>query len=400
MKTNLVNGQNGVATSALKNAVVKAVKMIDKAEYAKVGYVKIDEGLRLSFDGTRFIKDSKDNFIFNGKIEKKGSNGRYNNLVEIHVKNINNEEGLCLNDMVNGVLDAILVKIDNWIIDYYKSESSSKWEDGLNMYQNLRNEFFGSRLVVDNTEDLNAPDGFIGLENASEVCDNNMMACVDKYGQEFVDRVLNEYADTVYNAVSDIDLDDTIKYCVKGALNFMEYDPEKKRLVGLSVVPDLDWDDEDEFCNYFENAYYFDWDSCQEFYQEYCNNIWHFADEYDDRMEDALRDFDEESVFDKMFYKINYDGEYIGVYIDMDDFVDYIKKNMVFNDSNAQLFKDKDLGLKLYYLLDPDNKDIELFYNDLISMLPMVTDVKLYDDGLYFWYDDITIRKFFDKHNL
>lgn len=407
MKTMNVNGQNGVATSALKNAVVKAVNMINKAENAKRNYVKIGEDMRLSFDGVRFIRNNKDNFIFNGKIAKKCSNGRYNlYMVEIHYKNLDND-GLCLNDMVNGVLDAILVEIDNWIINYYKSKSSSKWVAGLEMYQNFRNEFFGSILVVDNTDNLNSPDaseesyGFIGLEDASEVCDNNMMACVDKYGQEFVDAVIKECADGVEKAVSNYDLDDTINYCVKEALGDMEYDPDEKRLVGCSLVPDLcDWDDEDEFCEYFEDTYGFDWDSCKEFYEEYCNEIWHFADEYDDRMEDALKDFDKESVFDKMPYKINYDGEYLGVYIDMDDFADYIKKNMVFNDSNAQLFKKEDLGLKLYYLLDPDNKDIEQFYNDLISMLPMVTDVKLYDDGLYFWYDDMTIRKFFEKHKV
>ena len=411
-----VNGQNGVATSALKNAVIKAVKMIGKAEYTKVGYVKINEGLRLSFDGTRFIREGKDNFIFNGKIEKKCENGRYDQvMVEIHYKNLDNEKGLYLDSMVNAVLDAVLNNIDNWIIAYYKSESSSKWVDGLEMYQNMRNEFFGSRLVVDNmdntseivvSEDLNSPDaldndedyGFIGLEDASEVCDNHMMACVDKYGQEFIDRVLNEYADVVYNAVSDYDLNDTIKYCVKGALDYMEYDPKKKRLVGCSVVPDLEsWVDEEEFCNYFEDAYGFDEDSCMEFYEEYCDDIWHFADEYDNRMEDALRDFDEESVFDKMFYKVYYDNEdgYINVYIDMDDFVDYIKKNMVFNDSKAQLFKKKDLGMRLYYVLDPDNEDIEQFYKDLKDMLPMVTDVKLYDDGLYVYH--MTYSEYFKE---
>ena len=515
MNTMNVNGQNGVATSALKNAVVKAVKMINKAEIGKRGYVMIDEGLRLSFDGARFFKGPKDNFIFNGKIEQKCSNGRYDQvLVEIHYKNLDNEEGLCLNDMINGVLDSILADIDNWIINYYKSESSSKWADGLEMYQNLRNEFFGSILVVDNTEDLNSPDALdndiesimeffgddykalndieneffgyhfdidddlrdnllfkrngtfidmyynnmviinnsvyirltdiknirdfenalfklistlindndendgpdalIGFENASEECDGNMMACVDKYGQVFIDSVLDKYADVVCNTVSEYDLDDTIKYCVRGALDYMEYDPEKKRLVGCSLVPDLcDWDDEDEFCEYFGDTYGFDWDSCKEFYEEYCNDIWHFADEYDGRMEDALRDFEKESVFDKMPYKINYDGEYIGVYIDMDDFVDYIKKNMIFNDSKAQLFKKEDLGLRLYYVLDPDNVDIDkhfkvlkyswLFYRDLENMLPMVTDVKLYDDGLYFWYKDITdmtIREFFEKHKV
>ena len=403
MNTMNVNGQNGVATSALKNAVVKAVKMINKAEIGKKTYVMIDEGFRLSFDGIRFIRGAKDNFIFNGKIEKKGSNGRYDNVfVEIHYKNLDNEEGLCLNDMINGVLDDILNDIDNWIIDYYKSESSSKWADGLEMYQNFRNKFFGSILVVDNTKDLNSPDALIGFENASEECDGNMMACVDKYGQEFIDGVIKEYSDVVYNAVSDYDLDDTINYCVKGALDYMEYDPEKKRLVGCSDVPDLgNWDDEEEFCNYFEDAYSFDWDSCQEFYQTYCNDIWHFADEYDERMEDTLRYFNEESIFDKMPYTINYNNEgYINVYIDMDDFVDYIKKNMIFNVDMAQLFKYEDLGLRLYNILDPDNEDIKQFYNDLISMLPMVTDVKLYDDGLYFWYDDMTIREYFEKHKI
>lgn len=419
MKTMNVNGQNGVATSAMiKNAVVKAVKMINKAEIGKKTYVMIDEGLRLSFDGIRFIRGAKDNFIFNGKIEKKGVNGRYSQgMVEIHYKNLDNEEGLCLNDMVNGVLDAILADIDNWIINYYKSESSSKWEAGLELYQNFRNDYFGSRLVVDNTDDLNSPDAsnesvksysFVGFEYASKECDNNMMACVDEYGQEFIDAVLAEYADVVYDAVSEYDFDDTIKYCVKGALDYMEYDPKKKRLVGCSDVPDLsNWDDEEEFCNYFEDAYSFDWDSCQEFYQEYCNDIWHFADEYDDRMEDALRDFDEESVFDKMFYKvyynnkgyINYNEGIISVYIDMDDFVNYIKKNMIFNDSMAQLFKYNDMGLNLYNML-PKSEYINEFYNDLKNMLPVVTDVKLYDDGLYLWYDDITIRKFFEKHKI
>lgn len=160
MNTMNVNGQNGVATSAMiKNAVVKAVKMINNVENAKRGYVLIDEGLRLSFDGARFIRGAKDNFIFNGKIAKKCSNGRYDQvMVEIHYKNLDNEEGLCLNDMVNGVLGAILADIDNWIINYYKSESSSKWEYGLELYQNFRNDYFGSRLVVDNSENLDSPD--------------------------------------------------------------------------------------------------------------------------------------------------------------------------------------------------------------------------------------------------
>ena len=116
-----VNGQNGVATSAaIKNAVIKAVKMIGKAEYAKVGYVKINEGLRLSFDGTRFIREGKDNFIFNGKIVKKCENGRYDQvMVEIHYKNLDNEKGLYLDSMVNAVLDAVLNNIDNWIIKWY-----------------------------------------------------------------------------------------------------------------------------------------------------------------------------------------------------------------------------------------------------------------------------------------
>jgi hypothetical protein len=159
MNTMNVNGQNGVATSAIENAVDKAVNMINKAQYGKKGYVLIDEGLRLSFDGSRFFKGPKDNFIFNGKIEKKGGNGRYNQvLVEIHYKNLDNEEGFWQRIMVNAVLDAILVEIDNWIINYYKSESSSKWEAGLELYQNFRNDYFGSKLVVDNTDNLNSPD--------------------------------------------------------------------------------------------------------------------------------------------------------------------------------------------------------------------------------------------------
>lgn len=529
-----VNGQNGVATSALKNAVVKAVKMINKAENAKVGSVKIYDMYRLSFDGARFIKGDKDNFIFNGKIEQKGSNGRFNmGLVEIHYKNLDND-GLCLDDMVNAVIDAILNALDDTIVKY--ESNGHAWE---RMFawdlQEFRYWYFGSRLAVDNTDDLNSPDaldndepdalnidedynleflrnrmpvipidlikqgvdeylndeyeyrrnsgtgrfecdfeefadkvwekvwalvldndlsdefieydtrnymefndrlyymidseninglflhndnvcqnfdddendgadGFEGFENASEICDNNMMACVDKYGQVFIDAVLDKYADVVCNAVSEYDLLDTVEYCVKGALDNMEYDPDKKRLVGCSLVPDLDeWDDEEEFCNYFENAYGFDEDSCLEFYEEYCNDIWHFANEYDDQMEDTLRYFDEESVFDKMPYKVYYNNEgYINVYIDMDDFVDFIKNNLVFNDSKAQLFNEENLGLKLYYMLDPDNKNIEQFYKDLIDMTPMVTDVKLYDDGLYLWYKDMTdmtIREFYELHN-
>lgn len=268
--------------------------------------------------------------------------------------------------------------------------------------------------TLNNDNENDETDALIGFENASEECDGNMMACVDKYGHEFIDGVIKEYADTVYNAVSDYDLDDTINYCVKGALDYMEYDPEKKRLVGCSDVPDLgNWDDEEEFCNYFEDAYSFDWDSCQEFYQTYCNDIWHFADEYDDRMEDALRDFEKESVFDKMPYTINYNNEgYINVYIDMDDFVAYIKKNMVFNADKAQLYKYNDMGIILYNMFDSDNVDVDkhfkdlnyswLFCRDLENMLPMVTDVKLYDDGLYLWYKDITdmtIREFYELHN-
>jgi hypothetical protein len=329
-------------------------------------------------------------------------------------------------DIDNDLRDNLLFKRNGTFIDmYYKNMDIINNSEYIRLtdIKNIRdfeNALFKliSTLINDNENDepdaSDEPDAFIGLEDASEECDGNMMACVDKYGQEFIDGVIKEYADTVYNAVSDYDLDDTIKYCVRGALDYMEYDPEKKRLVGCSLVPELcDWDDEEEFCNYFEDAYCFDWDSCQEFYQEYCNNIWHFADEYDDQMEDALRDFDEESVFDKMPYKVNYNNEgYINVYIDMDDFVDYIKKNMVFNADKAQLFKYEDLGLRLYNVLDPDNEDVDkhfkdlkycwFFCRDLIDILPMVTDVKLYDDGLYFWYKDITdmtIREFYELHN-
>lgn len=376
------NGQNSVATSALKNAVVKAVKMIDKAEYAKVGYVNITNDMRLSFDGSRFIRDNKDNFIFNGRIRKKCSNGRYDHyMVEIHYKNLDNN-GLCLNDMVNGVLDAILANIDNWIINYYKSESITKWEAGLELYQNFRNEYFGSRLVVDNTEDLNnpnasdEPDGFINLEKASEQCDNNMMACVDKYGQVFIDAVIKEYEFIVIEEVNCYDLDDTIKYCVKGALDYLEYDSEKEILVGCSVVPDLDnWNDEDEFCEYFRDAYGFDLDSCLEFYEEYCDDMMRFSDKYYNNMEDALKDFDKESVFDKIPFEINWDGEYIEISIEMDDFVNYIKKNNV---DKAQLFKYNDMWIDLYNM-SSKSEDIKEFFNDLYKDMTDMTIREFYD---------------------
>lgn len=169
MNTMNVNGQNGVATSALKNAVVKAVKMINKAEYAKKGFVIIEEGHRLSFDGTRFIKEGKDNFIFNGKIEIKGGNGRYDQvIVEIHHKNLDND-GLCLNDMVNAVLDAILNFIDDVIVKcssdvghiIVKNNDDVDEDDissFVSIYQVIRECYFGSKLVVNNTEDLNSPD--------------------------------------------------------------------------------------------------------------------------------------------------------------------------------------------------------------------------------------------------
>jgi len=303
------------------------------------------------------------------------TNGKYSYGSGIAFRRFPNYYGI--SDVFNTLMCDMVADMFE-VADIEKAETDRKFAEDLN-----------------SPDTLEGPDTFEGFENASEECDGNMMACVDKYGQEFIDGVIKEYSDVVYNAVSEYDLDDTIKYCVRGALDYMEYDPEKKRLVGCSDVPDLgNWDDEEEFCSYFEDAYGFDWDSCREFYEEYCNDIWHFADEYNDRMWDALKDFDEESVFDKMPCKINYNGEYLGVYIDMADFVDYIKKNMVFNIDMAQLFKYENLGLKF------DNENIEQFYNNLIAMAPVVTDAKLYDDGLYLWYDDITIRKFFEKHKI
>jgi hypothetical protein len=133
-------------------------------------------------------------------------------------------------------------------------------------------------------------------------------------------------------------------------------------------------------------------------------------------MEDALKDFDKESVFGKMPYDLDYNEKgYINYYegilsvsIDMADFVNYIKKNIVFNADMVQLFKYEDLGLRLYNYPDKKDfnqfyKDINQFYNDLISMTPIVTDVKLYDDGLYFWYEEkpyITIREYFEIHKI
>lgn len=189
MNTMNVNGQNGVATSAaIKNAVVKAVKMINKADNAKRSYVKIGEGTRLSFDGQRFIKEGKDNFIFNGWIEYKGSNGRYYEKINVSYKNLDNEEGLCLNDMVNGVLDAILNYIDSTIV---KCEGG----DGFNTYyaeilQNFRYCYFGSRLVVDNTEDLNRPDALDNDENDRP--DALVDAMVKNYIDDFYGKPENE----------------------------------------------------------------------------------------------------------------------------------------------------------------------------------------------------------------
>ena len=198
-----VNGQNGVATSALKNAVVKAVKMIDKAENAKRGYVKIDDGTRLSFDGQRFIKEGKDNFIFNGWIEYKGSNGRYNEIINVSYKNLDNEEGLCLNDMVNAVINAILNYIDSTIV---KCEGG----DGFNTYyaeklQNFRYCYFGSKLVVDNTEDLNSPDA---LDNANTLIDAMVKNFIDDfYGKPENELVLSKVHDylKLVNGLNEMD---------------------------------------------------------------------------------------------------------------------------------------------------------------------------------------------------
>lgn len=204
MNTMNVNGQNGVATSALKNAVVKAVKMINKAEYAKKGFVIIEEGHRLSFDGVRFIKNNKDNFIFNGKIEIKGGNGRYDQvIVEIHHKNLDND-GLCLNDMVNAVLDAILNYIDDVIVKcssdvghiIVKNNDDVDEDDissFVSIYQVIRECYFGSKLVVNNTEDLNNPYAFdtpeafvMGIAYENDGC---MQSCVEMYGDRFIKAV-------------------------------------------------------------------------------------------------------------------------------------------------------------------------------------------------------------------
>ena len=182
--------------------------MINKAQYAKVGSVKIDEGLRLSFDGSRFCKGPKDNFIFNGKIEKKCSNGRYNQvLVEIHYKNLDNEEGFWDTKMVNAVLDTILADIDNWIINYYKSESSSKWEAGLELYQNMRNEFFGSKLVVDNTDNLNTPDT---LENV-----NRVVNVIKEYLNNYMPSYLDQFGDCVITVYWDMFSENDMKMLIE-----------------------------------------------------------------------------------------------------------------------------------------------------------------------------------------
>ena len=410
MNTMNVNGQNGVATSAEMMCKNKFKGLMYNDRTASIMYEiggwtsEQKQGLLDKILRMRMRDKSAITFVYNDikftlnwgvifstserifQIYATGkTNGRYSYGAGVAIRRFPNYYGI--SEVLNTLMRDLVADMFE-VADIEKAESDRKL-----------------------AEDLNSPDALIGFENASEECDGNMMACVDKYGQEFIDGVIKEYADTVYNAVSEYDLDDTIKYCVRGALDYMEYDPEKKRLVGCSDVPDLgNWDDEEEFCNYFEDAYSFDWDSCQEFYQTYCNDIWHFADEYDDQMEDALLDFDKESIFGKMPYDldynnkgyINYNEGILSVSIDMADFVDYIKKNMIFNVDMAQLFKYEDLGLRLYNVLDPDNEDIKQFYEDLKSMTPMVTDVKLYDDGLYLWYNDITdmtIREFYELHN-
>lgn len=436
------NFENAIVVVAKKVMGIKVNKNVTVDEFwnknvgtkgnVEIGVDENGNKWRLEYDGWYVSDESKGNFGVNLSLSVKGyGNGCYNKIIKCQAKT-DVEIVACggyllnaINAIENAIKDALDVVIKNTINDYNRENMPFLKEFFYTIVENqiytmslfygiesvsVYESMFNGDINVDNSEDLNSPDaldndedyGFIGLEDASEVCDGNMMACVDKYGQEFIDRVLNEYADVVYNAVSDYDLNDTITYCVKDALKDMEYDPKKKRLVGCSDVTGMEWDDEEEFGGYFVDAYGFDEDSCLEFYEKYCDDIWHFSDEYDEQMEDALRYFDEDSVFDKMFYKVFYNKEgYINVYIDIDDFVNYIKKNIVFNDSKAQLFKYEDLGLRLYYYLDPDNEDIEQFYKDLVEMTPMVTDVKLYDDGLYFWYNDMTdmtIREFYELY--
>ena len=368
-----VNGQNGVATSA--------------------------EMFNNKFNGVMYTNITNSIMSEIGSWTSEQKEGLLNKVRRMHMKNCSAKKFVYNN--IEFVLNwGVAPSTGKRIFQIYATNKyNGRYYQGtcvayreFDNYYGINNVF--NILMCDLVTDMfevaaEAIEDYIKMEKEL-AADNNMMVCVDKYGQEFIDSVIKEYADIVYNAVSKYDLNDTIEYCVKVAFNDLEYYPEKKRLVGCSVVPDLvDWDNEEEFCEYFNNAYDFDWDSCKKFYYEYCNDISDFANEYDIQMENALRNFDKEVVFDNMSYKINYNNEgYINVYIEMGDFVNYIKNNMIFNNDMAQLFKYEDLGIILYYYYDPNNEDIKQFYKDLIDMLPMVTEVKLYDNGLYFWYNN------------
>ena len=192
MKTNLVNGQNGVATSAEMMCENKFEGLMYDGQTASIMYEiggwtsEQKQGLLDKILRMRMRNCSAKEFVYNGikftlnwgvapstgkrvfriyAINK--CNGRFYQGSGIAFREFDNYYGI--SDVLNTLMCNLVADMFE-VADIEKAESDRKL-----------------------AEDLNSPDaseesyGFIGLEDASKTCDNNMMACVDKYGQEFID---------------------------------------------------------------------------------------------------------------------------------------------------------------------------------------------------------------------
>jgi replication fork clamp-binding protein CrfC len=118
---NSVDNNTVIYTNEVYNpvadAVVKAMKTFGKSKNGcNSGYIQIDGDVRLCFDGGYFVNPSngKYEFIFNGKIQVKGLNGRYNyELVKVHVF-IESDNEINWNVQFNGVMNAIMEQIEKY----------------------------------------------------------------------------------------------------------------------------------------------------------------------------------------------------------------------------------------------------------------------------------------------
>lgn len=148
----------------IKDAIKVAVKRINNANNSYKGYVQFDENYRLFVDGSRFVKGNMDNFICNFKVEEKQENGRYFPITNgANIEVLDYERGLNMSEMVNMVYDAYIKGYAEWKMACENNGHEIGYIEWLD--DDINNDI--NKYIADNTEDLNTPDSFIGLENAS-----------------------------------------------------------------------------------------------------------------------------------------------------------------------------------------------------------------------------------------